>query len=139
MQEIEQLLNATLPFIESLLRKYGEFYPVTSAVNTFGKIVQMGTHNGNERPNSQDVINDLRKSLIQGVKKGEYKALTIFYDVKVVNPHTNIKTDAIAVIAESKTDSIGYRFYYPYTLTLDRQLNLSKSWGSKAHREIFSN
>jgi hypothetical protein len=41
MQEIEQLLNATLPFIESLLRKYGEFYPVASEVNTLGKIVQM--------------------------------------------------------------------------------------------------
>jgi hypothetical protein len=103
-----------------------------------GKIVQMWAYDGNEHPKSQDVINDLIKSLTQGAKKGEYKAVTIFYDVKVVNPHTNIKTDAIAVIAESKADNAGYRFYYPYTLTLDRQLNLSKSWGNKTHREIFS-
>ena len=122
-----------------MLRNHGEFYPLASAIDSSGKIAQMGAYDGNEHPKSVDVINNLKKSLKQGAQKGEYSAITIFYDSRVVNPHTNIKTDAIAVFAETKVDTTAYMFYYPYTISLDKQVNLSKSFGSKIQKEIFSN
>jgi hypothetical protein len=48
--DIEQQLNSTIPFVEDLLKKYGEFFPVASAVKTDGSIVQVGTYDGDEKP-----------------------------------------------------------------------------------------
>ena len=78
MDELQSLINSTLPFIEKMLRNHGEFYPLASALDSSGKIAQMGAYDGNEHPKSVDVINDLKKNLKQGAQKGEYSAITIF-------------------------------------------------------------
>src|SRR5205085_506929 len=113
------------PFVEDLLKKYGEFYPVGCAVTIKDSIAQIGEYNGDEHPLSNTVIADL-KAAFRG-RKDDYKSIAIFYDVRVVNPKTNIKTDAIAVFAESKNEATAYIFYYPYVLTTDKQLTYADS------------
>ena len=38
MNDIENILDETFPFVESLLKEYGEFYPLSSAVNIEQKV-----------------------------------------------------------------------------------------------------
>jgi hypothetical protein len=138
MNDIERLLNSTLPFVESLLKKHGEFFPLASAVETNDSITSVSTYDGDEHPESENVIADLKKVLMDGATKNDYKAIAIFYDVKVIDPNTSQKTDAIAVFVESKSDTTAFTLFYPYTLK-NKELELGKSWKSLAERKVFVN
>lgn len=136
MNDIERLLDSTFPLVDDLLKNYGEFFPLASAIKTDNTIAQVGTYFGDERPLSNKVITELKKSFRAKVE--DYKTIAIFYDVKVVNPNTNLKTDAVAVFIETKIEDTAYVFYYPYTLTNDKQLSFSDSWKNKNDKEIFN-
>jgi hypothetical protein len=137
MTDIEKLLDSTFPFVESLLKEYGEFFPLASAVKTNDSIAQVGTYDGDERPLSTKVISDLKKAFI--AKRNDYKSIAIFYDVKITDPNTNKKTDAIAVFVESENGKTAYTFYYPYELTSQKELIFSESWKIENDKEIFIN
>lgn len=138
MNDTERLLNSTFPFIEDLLKKYGEFFPLASAVQTNDSIANIGTYDGNEHPKSNKVISDIKKGLRDGAEKGAYRTIAIFYDVKVIDPNTNQKTDAIAIFVDSKNDITAFTFFYPYKLTMDKQLKFSESWKNLSEKEIFT-
>ena len=135
MNDIERLIDSTFPFVEDLLTKHGEFFPIASAVKTNGSIAQVGTYDGDDKPLSEKLIADLKAAFI--AKKVEYKAVAIFYDVRVVDPDTKIKTDAIAVFIESKNEKQAYTFYYPYSLTTEYKLIFSDPWKSEKEKEVF--
>ena len=136
MSDTERLLETTLPFVEDLLKKYGEFFPLASAVQNNDSISEVTTYDGNEKPLSNKVIADLKKTLKES--KNKYKTVAIFYDVKAINPNTNIKSEAVAIFIEQKTDSTAYTLYYPYILTTDKKIKLLDPWKSKADKEIFN-
>lgn len=136
MRDIERLLDSTLPFVEDLIRKYGEFFPLASAIKTDDAIAQVGTYSEEKKPLSAKVIAELKKSF--RAKKEDYKTIAIFYDVRVVNPNTNLKTDAVVVFTETKNESTAYLFYYPYILKTGKQLTFSDSWKEKIDKEIFN-
>jgi hypothetical protein len=137
MEDFERLLDATFPFVEDLLKKHGEFFPLASAIDKNDSVAHVGTYEGNEQPKSDKVIADLKVGLREGAKKGNYKAIAIFYDVKVVDPNTNKKTDAIAVFVENTKDTKAYKLFYPYTLTKDSVLTFAESWRNEIEKEIF--
>lgn len=58
--------------------------------------------------------------------------------MRVVDPDTKVKTDAVAVFVETKNDDSAFTFYYPYTLTKDKQLTFSNPWKNKMTKEIFN-
>ena len=136
MNDIEKLLDSTMPFVEGLLNKHGEFFPLASAIKTNDSIAQVGTYDGDDRPLSDKLIADLKQAF--RAKKDDYKTIAIFYDVRVLDPDTNVKTDAIAVFVETKKDNSAFTFYYPYTLTKDKQLTFSNPWKNKTNKEIFN-
>ena len=136
MNDIERLLDSTFPFVEELLKEHGEFFPLASAVKTNNSIAQVGTYDGDEQPLSNTVIADLKTAF--RVKKDDYKTIAIFYDVRVVDPNTNLKTDAVAVFVETKNDNTAYTFYYPYVLTTDKDLSFSDAWKNANDKEIFN-
>ena len=138
MDDFEKLLDATFPFVEGLLKKHGEFFPLASAIDKNDSIAQVGTYDGNEQPLSEKVIADLKIGLREGAKKGDYKAIAIFYDVRLIDPNTNQKTDAIAVFVENQNDMTAYKLFYPYTLTKDSVLTFAESWKHITDKEIFS-
>jgi len=135
MDEIQRLLDTTFPFINELLVKYGEFFPLASAIDTNGHISQVGTYDGTENPLSDRLINDFKD--IFRAKKDKFDSIAIFYDVRVVNPKTRLKTDAVAVFSENKKERTSYIFYFPYSLTTDKKLSFSDSWMNTNDMEIF--
>jgi hypothetical protein len=136
MNDIERLLDSTFPLVEELLKNYGEFFPIASAIKIDDTIAQVGTYKEDEKPLSNEVITDLKNAF--KAKVNSYKIIAIFYDVKIINPNTNIKTDAVAVYVETKIGETAYVFYYPYSLTNDKQLTFSDSWKIKNGKEIFN-
>ena len=124
-----------MPFVEDLLKKYGEFFPVASAIKTDGNIALVGTYDGDEKPLSDKLITDYKTSF--KAKRDEYRSITIFYDVRVIKPGREQKVDAIAVFVETKYDNEAYTFYFSYSLTSDKELEFGDSWKSLKEKEIF--
>ena len=138
LEDFERLLDATFPFVEDLLKKHGEFFPLASAIEKNDSIAQVGSYDGDEQPESVKVIAGLKAGLREGAKNGDYKAIAIFYDVRVIDPNTNQKTDAVAVFVENKKGIKAYKLFFPYTLTKDRILTFAESWRNDEEKEIFS-
>jgi len=134
MDDFKKLIETNLPFIESLLTEYGEFYPVACAIDHKENIKQVGTYLGEEHPSSNDVLTELKKAF--KANKEDYKAIAIFYDVRIIDPNTSLKTDAIAVFLEAQRENKGFTFYFPYQLT-DGQLIFSESWKNENEKEIY--
>lgn len=63
MEDFERLLDATFPFVKDLLKKHGEFFPLSSVIDRNNSIAQVGTYDGNEQPKSDKVIEDLKTGL----------------------------------------------------------------------------
>jgi len=79
VSDIQRLIDTTFPFVQDLLSKYGEFYPLAAAVTTSDNITQVGTYDGDEHPLSDEVIEGLKRGL--RAKQIDYKSIAIFYDV----------------------------------------------------------
>ncbi|HEV8506546.1 MAG TPA: hypothetical protein VGQ53_14140 [Chitinophagaceae bacterium] len=136
MSDIQRLIDITFPFVQKLLTEYGEFFPLASAVKCDDQIAQVGTYNNDERPLSDTLIADLKKGL--KAKQGEYKCVAIFYDVRVIIPVTNLKSDAIAVFTEAQYENNGFIIYYPYELTKEKKLIMKEGvWKEATNKEIF--
>jgi len=86
MTDHERLIKSTLPFVEDLLKNYGEFFPLASAITTNDSIVQVGTYGCYDKPLSDSLISDLKIAL--RAKMNEYQTIAIFYNVRVVDPNT---------------------------------------------------
>jgi hypothetical protein len=136
MVDIKKILDRNFPFVEYLLKEYDEFFPLAAAVKINDSIAQVGTYDGNDKPLSEKVISDLKKALI--ANRNDYKAIAIFYDVRVNDSETKTKTDAIAIFVESVNEEKAYTFYYPYVLTTNKELKFADSWKIENNKEIFT-
>ncbi|OXB00710.1 hypothetical protein [Flavobacterium pectinovorum] len=134
MDDIQNILDETFPLVERLLKEYGEFYPLSSAVNIEQKVehVILEEDEENDNPESNSVIAELKKELRW--RKDEFLAIAIFYDVKVKEQ----QTDAIAVFVEHKKEMEAFTFYYHYEL-VDNDLIFGKSWKTIEKMQIFEN
>lgn len=134
MNKIQNILDEMLPFVETLLKEYGEFYPVSAVVNTKQKVehIILEEDEQNNFPESISVLAELKKELRW--RKNEFLTIAVFYDVKVKEK----QTDAIAVFVEQKKEMEAFTFYYPYEL-IDGDLIFGKSWKVIEKMQIFEN
>src|ERR1700747_1558182 len=68
--DLDQLLNALLPFARQQLSKRGEFYPFGASLNSNGEIVAAGVDDGREYPDSQSIIDLLKEGFRQDAVTG---------------------------------------------------------------------
>ena len=134
-KDFEVLMNIFFPFAEELLRKYGEFHPFAGAINNKGEVVSVGEYNGNEEIESQQLVTELKQSLKTG--RDDYKAGTVFYDVRTTDSETGNTSDAIAVFVEHKDGKTAYEFFYPYQLHGEEEITMEDSYGNALEKEIF--
>jgi hypothetical protein len=134
-RQSEELMNAVLPFAEQMLRNHGEFFPFGAIVNKAGKIEQQGAWTGSEHPPSQEVIEVLYKGYVAGARTGDYIATALVYDVRVIPPGQNEKTDAIAVDI-SHRDGVSQTVIYPYRLK-DKRLEVGQPYAIANQHPVF--
>jgi hypothetical protein len=135
MTDIESLIEKTLPFIKTLLKTYGEFFPVASGIKADGSFVMLKPYEESENPPSDKLVMDFKKAFIKDA--GEYRAITIFYDVLVTKHRTGLKTDALAICAEAKEAGLSHTYFYPYKITNEIIFD-TEIWAEEKDREIFT-
>jgi len=132
--DCEKLMNAMLPFAEDLLKKHGEFYPYAGALNPAGQAFGVGVYD-TENPQSSDVISDLKKSLMEGARTGQYLATAIIYDVHVTLPSSGEQTDAIAIRLDHR-NNYSVKVFLPYRFA-GTELILGTAFAEKGEAGIF--
>jgi hypothetical protein len=125
--DLDQLLNALLPFAQQMLAKHGEFFPFGSSMTTAGEVVPHGAYDGDEQPPSQQLIDLLTQAFRQQAASGQIRAAAICYDIRTIPPGQSEKTDAICVSVEHQNGEAA-----------DVCLPYKKGWfGNISHGEIF--
>jgi hypothetical protein len=135
VKDFEVLINIFFPFAEELLRKYGEFHPFAGAINNAGEVVSVGEYNSDVHVDSQQLVTHLKESLKTG--RENYKAGTVFYDVRTRDHESGNTTDAIAVFVEHKEGKTAYEFFYPYQLHGKEEITMQDSFGNALEKQIF--
>jgi hypothetical protein len=135
VKDFEVLLNIFFPFAEELLRKYGEFHPFAGAINNAGEVVSVGEYKSDAHVESQQLVTLLKETLKTG--RENYKAGTVFYDVRTRDNESGNATDAIAVFVEHKEGKTAYEFFYPYQLHGKEEITMQESFGNALGKQIF--
>lgn len=110
----QELMDAVLPHAERLLIKYGEFFPYGAAMTPEGEIVGVAAYDGDEHPESLEVIRMLQEVFINAAKSEEYKATALVSDVQIRLENGDF-TDAINIALDHRS---GYSVIItlPYSL-----------------------
>jgi hypothetical protein len=99
--DCEKLMNAVLSLAERMLSQFGKFYPYGGYMKPDGEITHVGAEDEDtERPKSKDLLYVLRDSFSEMAAIGACKATAIVFDVRVVPPGTDEKSDAVQVCLE---------------------------------------
>lgn len=114
-EESQELMDAVLPLAEKLLSEHGEFFPYGGAMTRDGKIVSVAAYDGDEHPQSSEVIDMLQKAFHTAAKNKEYKATALVYDVRVQLANGE-SSDAIAIELDHESD-YSVVVLLPYTLS----------------------
>jgi hypothetical protein len=133
--DCEALMNSVLPFAEQMLTNHGAFIPFGGAMRADGELVAVAGYDGQERPQSTDVIAFMKEGFIAAARQGEYKATAIVYDVGVILPSTADKSDAIAVSLNHR-DSYSIIVLFPYKIDSGK-LILGAAFAQKGEADIF--
>lgn len=133
--EVEELMNDGIIFGEQLLEKYGEFFPFGRAMKPDGEIVSVAGYDGDDQPPSQDVINLLKDGYRLAAKNGDYKATALFYDVRVIPPNSENKTDAIAAALDHK-GNYSVVVYFPYKL-VNSNVEFGEIFAEQGLNDVF--
>lgn len=135
-RESETLINAILPLAEKMLRQYGEFYPYAGYVKPDGTVVDVGADRPNIRhPKSKDLISTLRASLRELANADRCKAAAIVFDVKVILPGSDLRSDAIQVCVDH-VDGYSAEVFFPYRV-VNHDVVYGEAFAQAGHSQIF--
>src|SRR5215211_3824043 len=71
--DLEELLNALLPFAQEMLTKHGEFYPFGASVDAKGEIAVQAADSCEENAASEKVIDMLVAGMRDEARRGEIR------------------------------------------------------------------
>lgn len=111
--DLDQLLNAVLPFAEQMLKKHGEFYPFGASMNHTGEVAMSAADTGSEHPPSAEVVALLFDGFKKQAAEKLVRACAVCFDSRVVLPGTSKKSDAVAVSLEHEVGE-AVEIFIPY-------------------------
>lgn len=133
--DCETLMSAVFPFAEQMLESYGEFFPFGAAMRPDGELVQVAGYDGVKSPPSAGIIRLIKDGFVQAAGKNEYKATALVYEAKVMLPHSNRKSDAIAVGLNHR-DRYSVVVFFPYILN-EGKLTIGTAFTQQGEADIF--
>jgi hypothetical protein len=110
-EQLEEVLNALIPFAQSQLEAKGSFPPFAGGLDVEGE-VEFLLPGGAEEADSGDILGILRQGLQSGALEGTYRATGVCLDVTARRDETSEPIDAILVQLESEGESLAA--YVPY-------------------------
>src|ERR1700722_16593427 len=133
--DCEALMNSVLPFAEQMLQTHGEFLPFGGAMRIGGELVSVAGYDGDEHPQSSDVIGLIKQGFVQTARKHEFKATALVYDVRIKLPPTGESSDAIAVSLNHR-DNYSIIVVFPYKID-GGKLTVSPAFAQRGEADIF--
>ncbi|MCG8671264.1 MAG: hypothetical protein MI867_17800 [Pseudomonadales bacterium] len=122
-EELQLLLDETLPLATDELHKRATFYPFLAGVTHSGKVELVGIPEKNERPKPRTAIKALRKAAKQLAKKKRYRAMALYVDFVAERKDTAIKQPGIRVELEHRfPDALSV--FIPYFIHSDNRISL---------------
>jgi hypothetical protein len=133
--DCETLMSAVLPFAKRMLDENGEFYPFGAAMRADKSIVSVASYDGQEHPQSIDVINSLKKIFVAGGANGEFMATALISDIRVTLPSDSTKSDAISVSLDHQ-EGYSVVVFFPYKLEKGTA-TIGSAFAQKGATDIF--
>ncbi len=133
--DYEPLMNSVLPFAEHMLGNCGEFLPFGGAMRPGGELVSIAGYDGDEHPQSSDVIRLIKEGFVQSARQGQYKATALVYDTRIKLSPTGESSDAIAVSLNHR-DSYSIVVIFQYKIDSGK-LTMGSAFAQKGEGEIF--
>ena len=140
--KLDDFYGTMLDMACMLLEKHGEFIPIGAVLNNDGEIQLVAVDDGDDRPQSQTVIEGLTEVFRSQAAQGEIAASAIALDATVRSPETGVATDAIVtrIRAPGYTRDVAT----PYTLETKgflrktRTVAIGTASASEGDQDVFS-
>src|SRR6266511_1066594 len=134
--DLDELLNALLPFAQQMLAAHGEFYPFAATMDPSGKVASVAFDVGEERPPSADLIALAMAAFRAQAARGEIRAAGLALDVRVLPPNHPEQVDAIcARLWHASGESV--QVYVPYRRGLLGRVKYGDLFATKGELAIF--
>ncbi|MEZ4388048.1 MAG: hypothetical protein R3D98_10830 [Candidatus Krumholzibacteriia bacterium] len=133
--DLDELLNALLPFAQEMLSKQGEFFPFGATMKSDGSIASAAGDAGGEHPPSQEVIDLLLSGFRDQASKGEIKAAGVCLHVRISPPGSGT-TDAVCARLEHSTGET-VEVYLPYKKGMFGRLKFGKIFAGPGENQVF--
>lgn len=134
-EQCEILLDKLLPFAEEQMKKYREFYPFAAVMLMDDSVEITETYDGNEHPESKDVLETLKQIHKQLSSEGKIKASGIVWNASVASAEGK-PSDAIIVSLEHK-DSYSVIVGEPYNIGLFKKVAFGNLFAMEGKHDIF--
>ena len=135
--DLNQLLNALIPYAQQMLNQQGQFVPFACAISAAGEVEMIGGQPGSDETTTQEIHDVLLKELQQGARGGKYRAVGLCSDVRVRCGEAPEPSEAISVGLEH-SDGTAIDVYLPYTKQGAGQVKYGDLFGSARQLRIFS-
>ena len=134
-EQCEVLLDKLLPFAEDQMKKYREFYPFAAVILMDDSVELTGSYDGNEHPESKDVLADLIQIHKQLAAENKIKASGIVWNAGIASADGK-PTDAIIVSLEHK-DDYSVIVGEPYKVGLFKKVTFGNLFAMEGKHDIF--
>lgn len=134
-EQCEILLDTLLPFAEDQMKKHREFYPFAAVMHTDDSLELTGSYDGNEHPESKDVLEALKQIHKQLASDGKIKASGIVWNASVASADGK-PSDAIIVSLEHK-DNYSVIVGEPYKIGLFKKVTFGQLFAMEGKQDIF--
>ena len=134
-EQCEVLLDKLLPFAEDQLKKHREFYPFAAVLLMDDSVEITECYDGNEHPESKDVIEALKQIHKKLASEGNIKASGIVWNASVTSADGK-PSDAIIVSLEHK-DDYSVIVGEPYKIGLFKKISFSNLFAMEGKHDIF--
>ena len=134
-EQCEILLDRLLPFAEEQMKKYREFYPFAAVLLTDGSLELTGSYDGNEHPESKDVLEALKQIHRRLAFEDKIKASGIVWNASVASAD-GAPSDAIIVSLEHK-DNYSVIVGEPYKIGFFKKVTFGNLFAMEGTHDIF--
>jgi hypothetical protein len=126
-----------MPLAKRMLGEFGEFYPYGGYMKPSGENVDVGVGDeDDDHPKSNDLLYVLRNSFSEMAATGACKATAMVFDVRVVTPGAEEKSDAVQVCLEH-ADGYSAEVFLPYRIDQDGRVTYGTMFAQEGKHDIF--
>lgn len=134
-EQCEVLLDQLLPFAENQLKKHREFYPFAAVILMDDTVELTESYDGNEHPESKDVINKLIQIHRQLASEGKIKASGIVWNASVAS--ADGKPSSAVIVSLEHKDDYSVLVGEPYKIGLFKKINFGNLFAMEGKHDIF--